>query len=88
VIGRRRGQATAPPLPFEDVDWSARVDVKPATGLTLGRLKVVFEQTRLRDVAKEAGGTIAEQRDAAGHDLWLCYTIVGAVGSQRLLAHF
>lgn len=77
--------ATAPPvLPFDDVDWSARVERKPATGLRMGRIMVNFEKTPLREVMREAGGAIAEQGDGAGRGFWLCYTIVDAAGSQRL----
>jgi hypothetical protein len=59
--------ATPPPtLPFEDEDWEARVDQKPATGLILGNYKIRFEQTRLRDVIHHAGGSIQHQGDAGG----------------------
>jgi hypothetical protein len=78
------GATLPPPLPFEDLDWSARVHRKPATGLTLGRLTVVFEKTPLSHVLQEAGGVIAESGDAADHTLWLCYTMVDTKHSERI----
>jgi len=69
--------ATLPPqLPFEDLEWSAQVHRKPATGLTMGRLTVVFEKTPLSRVLQEAGGTITEQGDAAEHTLWPGHTTI------------
>jgi hypothetical protein len=76
--------ADPPTLPFDDVDWNARVLRKPAVGVTIGKLKVVFEKTLLRDVWEEAGGTIAEAGDAAEHSFWLCYTLASSTGFQRL----
>src|SRR6266851_5958284 len=78
------GATPPPPLPFEDLDWSARVHREPAAGLTMGRLQVIFEKTPLRKVLQEAGGVIAEEGDAAEHTFWLCYTIVDTKHSERI----
>jgi hypothetical protein len=77
------GATAPPPLPFEDLEWSAQVHRKPATGLTMGRLTALFEKTPLSHVLQEAGGVIAESGDAAD-TLWLCYTIVDTKHSERI----
>lgn len=82
--------ATPPPAqPFESDDWEVRVDHKPATGLTLGKFSVRFEETRLQDVIQHAGGSIQHQGDAGDSIYWLCFTIAEAKLSQRLwiIAH-
>jgi hypothetical protein len=83
-IALASGGTQPSPLPFEDLEWSAQVHRKPATGLTMGRLTVVFEKTFLSDVLQEAGGVITESGDAADHTLWLCYTIVDTKHPERI----
>lgn len=42
--------------------------------VAFGKLKIIFEETRLTDVAKAVGaGRIEHQGDAAGSYYWLCY---------------
>lgn len=74
VFGAVVCAATPPPAPpFENDDWEVRVDHKAATGLTLGKYRIRFEETPLQDVIRHAGGSIQHQGDAADSIYWLCF---------------
>jgi hypothetical protein len=84
VFGTVVSAATPPPVHPDDEDWEAPVSHKPSTGLLLGKYKVRYEETRLRDVMLRAGGYIQQQGDAGDNIYWLCYTIADGKPSQRL----
>jgi hypothetical protein len=68
--------ATPPPeQPFESRDWPATLSKAPSTGVTLGVLRIQFEQTTLDQVRRQAlQGKVAHQGDAGNSIYWLCYT--------------
>jgi hypothetical protein len=74
-----------PPRPLvNNLSTATRIDKNPTTGLTMGRLEVFFEKTRLKDVLVAAGGELSQQGDGAEHVFWICYTILDAKQSARL----
>ena len=51
----------------------------------LGAFRIQFEKTTLREVQQAASsGSIAQQGDAAGHILWICYTAVHGGAKERI----
>ena len=54
----------------------ANLKTPPVTSMTVGRMRVLLQQTRLSDLRKAFGGTVNQQ----GAAYWLCYTINGPSG--------
>jgi len=71
-------------LPFEHLNRLTWIDKILTAALTMGRLRVDFEKTRLRDVAREAGGVVARHGNGAERHFWLCYTIPSDPPFQRV----
>jgi hypothetical protein len=79
-----------PPNPFEAENWPPSLRKEPTKGITLGAFRVQFETTTLGEVQHAAAsGSIAQQGDAAGHILWLCYTSMhsGAIERIWIISH-
>lgn len=82
-------KADETPLPPPDLPanaaGAATLARMPASRLRLGALDIVLEETTLARVQEALGaGTIAERGAAGERILWLCYTIEGEHGRQRL----
>ena len=56
---------------------SWRALTKSTEGLTMGSLKIQYEETTLPEVLKAIkSGSIQHQGDAGGSVYWLCYTVL------------
>ena len=84
ATGVAAAAARPPAPPFEDISWAARVASKPTMGLMLGPASVTLEETPLADVARVAGGAIAEPGSAGEHAYSLCHTIADGQTIVRL----
>ncbi|MDB5539863.1 MAG: hypothetical protein JWQ89_1590 [Devosia sp.] len=52
---------------------------KPAVkAISVGKLQVTLQRTRLKDIQKAFGGTLQREGDGAGRADWLCYGTEGA----------
>ena len=82
---------TPPPkTPFDSQSWKASLKEKATDGMTMGSLRVKFEQTSLDDIRRAvSAGRISHQGDAGESIYWLCYTNIGASQIERiwLIAH-
>lgn len=56
----------------------ANLQKAPVEAIVAGKLKVVLQRTKLRDVQKAFGGTIQTEGDGAGRADWVCYSGEGA----------
>jgi hypothetical protein len=73
-----------PGVPFADSP-PGTLKESPASGVALGAIDVLFEQTHLADIVAKLGhGTIAHQGDAGESVYWLCYDITTHEGAERL----
>jgi len=72
-----RDDGPLPPPHFGPLDRqpSSTWNVKPATGISLGSLRVVFERTDLVTVRNVAGTGLI---DGDASEEWLCYMIAGS----------
>lgn len=56
----------------------ANLEKAPISAIQVGKLKVVLQSTRLKDVQKAFGGTLQQDGDGSGRADWLCYSAEGA----------
>jgi hypothetical protein len=79
---------TPPPVVDEsisDSEASWRSPSKPSDGLTMGKLKLQYEETTLPEVLTAIKlGSIQHQGDAAGSVYWLCYTSIAGDEKARI----
>jgi hypothetical protein len=79
--------ATPPPHGpvFDAMTWPATLKQASTKGVTLGELRVQFEETTLSQVERAASiGTVAHHGDAAESTYWICYTISGPGEAERI----
>jgi hypothetical protein len=70
--------ADAPPY-VPDLHWAPTLAHPPSIGVTVGRFRILFENTTLADVAIAAlGGEIRHMGDAGDSVYWLCFTNPGS----------
>ena len=79
---------TPPPVIDEsisDPETAWRAVTKPSEGLTMGPLKIAFEETTLPEVMSAIkSGSIKHQGDAGGSVYWLCYTALNHGDNVRI----
>ncbi len=56
----------------------ANLPETPVKAISVGKLDVVLQRTKLKDVQKALGGTIQTDGAGGGRADWLCYTAEGA----------
>jgi hypothetical protein len=56
----------------------ANLDKPAIKQITVGKLKVTLQRTKLKDVQKAFGGTLQTSGDGASRADWLCYSADGA----------
>jgi hypothetical protein len=75
----------APPTWPGDRVFVPNVKTNPASPLSMGKLAVVFEDTKLQSVRDAVGvGQQSSQGDASESLTWLCYTISSTKPAQRI----
>ena len=74
--------AEPPPISTLDSITGASAPVQPATALSLGSLQVTLEKSTFSDIAEIAPAPPGQHGDAAGFEMWVCFTITGT--RQRL----
>jgi hypothetical protein len=86
VIATSAVAAIPPPDgPFDVMTWPASLKQASTKGVTLGELRVRFEETTLSQVVRSASiGTVAHQGDAAESTYWICYTISDPSQAERI----
>ena len=55
----------------------ANLDKAPVSAIAVGKLKVVLQSTRLKDVQKAFGGTLQQEGEGSSRADWLCYNAEG-----------
>lgn len=56
----------------------ANLEKAPVKAISVGKLNVQLQRTKLNDIQKAFGGTIQRDGDGAGRADWLCYGAEGA----------
>jgi hypothetical protein len=56
----------------------ANLEKAPVGAIQVGKLKVVLQTTKLKDVQKAFGGTLQRDGDGSGRADWLCYSAEGS----------
>ena len=56
----------------------ANIEKAPVKTISVGKLQVTLQRTKLKDIQKAFGGTIQRDGDGAGRADWLCYGTEGA----------
>lgn len=75
-----------PPPDLAPGSWlTVALKAKPSTGMWMGSLHVVLEQTTLSEIRKAvAAGGIASQGEAGEGISWLCYTNLSSPAPERI----
>ncbi len=78
--------AATPPPETPQLPWPGiALQAKPSTGLWMGNLHIVLEQTTLSEVNKAVeAGAISSQGDAGNSISWLCYTNLSSPTPERI----
>ncbi len=79
------GGTPPPAIPFSSFPERAAFQSSPFSELTMGRLRVILEQTSLDDMHTAVStGVIAHQGDAGESVYWLCYTNLSSEPAERI----
>jgi len=77
VVVMRSAVAAVPPPMISTLDTlnGTRAPVQPATSLSLGSTNVAFETSTFADISIIGSAPIGQHGDAAGFEMWVCYTL-------------